>query len=93
MKEPEVEPWSNEIDLGGNGYTNEQIVIALGLLREGRLKARRLEAASDMTFRQARRLWKWFDSGAAGWETTYTISSLPDPASAGSSVRRPTGLA
>jgi hypothetical protein len=59
---------NTELDLGGDGYTDEEIVTALGLLVEGRLTARGLEKAAGMSFRRARRLWSWFDSGALGWD-------------------------
>ena len=61
----------DELDLGGEGYTDEEIAAVVRLLAEGRLTARGLELASGMSFRRARRLWQWFISGAAGWDRSH----------------------
>jgi hypothetical protein len=67
-----------ELDLGGEGYTDDELAVVIRLLREGRLKARRLESESGMSWRRSYRLWQWFDTGAAGWnETEKKLISRP----------------
>jgi hypothetical protein len=64
----DIDAETTELDLGGDGYAKEEIEAAIRLANEGRLKARRLEEAAGMSFPRARRLWQWFDSGAAWWD-------------------------
>jgi hypothetical protein len=66
-----------ELDLGGNGYTKEEIEAAIDLLTQGQLRARRLAQESGMSFGRARRLWKWFDTGAAGWSKEGKLQAGP----------------
>jgi len=57
----------DDLDLGGKGYTNDEISAAVELLEAGLLGPRPLEKASGMSYPRARRLSKWFTSEAAGW--------------------------
>jgi hypothetical protein len=55
----------DSLDLGTE-YTGEELVVAVRLLEEKQLKARRLEEEASMSYRRALRLWHLFDSGATG---------------------------
>jgi hypothetical protein len=68
----------DELDLGGNGYTMEELRVANDLLKyEGRLVARRLEHASGMSLRRALRFWHWFEAGAVCWDKERGLNPGP----------------
>lgn len=59
----------DELDLGGTGYTREELRVANDLLaHERRLVARRLEEESGMSLRRALRFWHWHEAGAVCWD-------------------------
>jgi hypothetical protein len=58
----------DELDLGGEGYTDAEVAAALDLLTRGQLYPRALEREGPMSLGRARRLSAWFTSGAAGWD-------------------------
>jgi hypothetical protein len=63
-----------QVDLAGNGYTEDEIKAANALLeREGRLVARRLEAEAAMSLRRALRFWHWYEAGAVLWSQEHGL--------------------
>jgi hypothetical protein len=69
---------SDELDLGGNGYTKEELRVANDLVaREGRLVGRRLKAEADMSWGRARRFYLWFKAGAVRWDKEHGLHPGP----------------
>jgi hypothetical protein len=69
----------DELDLGGNGYTKDEIKAAVDLLDRGQLGARSLEREAPMSYPRARRLWKWFDKRAARYDKEHKPSLYAAP--------------
>ena len=59
---------TDELDVGGKGYTDAEVAAAVDLLTRHELGPRALEREGSMSFGRARRLSAWFTSGAAAWD-------------------------
>jgi hypothetical protein len=69
----------DELDLGGNGYTKDEIKAAVDLLDRGQLGPRSLEREAPMSYPRARRLWKWFDKRVARYDKEHKPSLYAAP--------------
>jgi hypothetical protein len=76
---PEDEALAEGLDLGGKGYTDAEMETVVRLCREGRFRARRLEAEGPMSLRSALRMWHWFQPPvrAARWSAEEGLHAGP----------------